>query len=213
MTEIFGGVLAIGEPHALRGGINNASTVLVLRVDKRSAWRLVSRQRFSTQEPRSPSVLLLADRTEPDYNFRYAITDALIWFCDYDKLGIDIEMISELRSYRRLGEVAGDEESSTKLRTAREFVEPAHLDKTISLFLSLATGDQPLMRIPPLSDHAEGLVENLKNLSVQYELSVPLASRLTSGMDEGVREETYKRDGGDLKLFKSDKGEADDGGG
>ncbi|WP_083330851.1 hypothetical protein [Halofilum ochraceum] len=149
-------------------------------------------------------------RTYAGYEYRYALTDALIWWADSGKLGLDTDLVGELRAYRQMGDLVADEAPAAKLKAAREQVESAELTGTISLLISLVTGDEPLATIPPRSDHLSGLLENLRNLNVQYEVSAPIASRLIPGMNQKVVETTYQPDGDALGLGTSKQDGMDD---
>lgn len=204
MTTIVGGVLVIGESHGLRSGIDNPDTVLTLRRDKRTAWiRNSSPLRRRRGEPRSPHTLWLEYQQYVYYPCRNIITDALIWWGNSEKLGVDTDLIRELREFGKIGEIEGNEEIASKLHDARQQVESAELTDSFSLFISLATGDDHLIVVPPQSDLLSGLLENLRNLNIQYELSMPVASRLTPGMENEIVESSRQIDGRTLDLFSS----------
>lgn len=195
--------MAIGKPHGLRSGVDGPDQVLVLRQDKRTAWKRMSFPvRRSRDEPKSPLWLWLDSRTYADYDFRYMLTDALIWWGECQSLGLDPALAEELRAYSKMEEVESDEKQRRLLGEARDVVESASLTNTVSLLITVATGDQPVAVFPPPSDVQGGLLENLRKLDVQYELCGPIARRMSPGMEADVVAKEISWPGGrSLNLF------------
>ena len=203
MTFICGGMMAIGKPHGLRSGVDGPDQVLILRQDKRTAWkRMSSPINRSRHEPKSPSWLWLDTQTYTDYNFRYILTDALIWWGACQSLGLDPTLAETLRTHSKMEEVENDEGKRRLLGEARDVIENATLTGSVSLLITVASGDQPDAVFPPPSDVEGGLLENLRNLDVQYELCGPIAHRMIPGMGSDLLEKEIPWEGGrSLDLF------------
>lgn len=204
MTFIVGATMVIGGDHPLRSGVDRPETVLVLRADKRVAWvsSLGLRRPFKASRLRQsgPSGLLL-EGSSASYEYRYLVTDALLWWANPKLMPLDSEDIEFLRACTDISELYSQEEPHECLQRSRDKLEATNLRHSISIFLAATTGDESDLTIPPTGDWVAGMEENLRHLDIQFHLSFPVARREIPGMSDKIVEQTAAIYSGQLDLF------------
>ena len=204
MTFIVGATMVIGGDHPQRSGVNQPETMLVLRADKRMAWATSTgmRRRFEASRLRQagPSGLML-EELSPTYEYRYLVTDALLWWANPEQLPLDREAIEFLRVCTDIRDLYSEGEPHERLQRSRERLEATNLRKSISVFLAVTSGDELALKFPPSGGWFAGLQENLRHLDIQFHVSFPVARREIPGMSDDVVEQTAAVDGAQLELF------------
>ena len=204
MTFIVGGVMVIGGSHGLRSGVSDPNKVLVLRNDKYLQWKNTGgfeQRRLGTRRQHSPHDLFLITNDFRAYEYRYLVTDALLWWAPEDLMPLDSNVLTHLRSHRHIRDLYHEEKPDSVLTDARQALEGAALAKNLSVFLSVTQGDAPKMLWPPSIDWAECMIDNLRHLDIQFHLSLPVASREIPGMEKDITQRSFFVDGRHLNLF------------